>query len=77
MDEVIRKAVGSNVRAEMARVGLTQDRVAELLGISQPQVSKRLLGVISFDAVELTKLAAEMHTTTSVFFENSAAEVTA
>lgn len=53
MGENIRRTVGANVRAEMARNRVTQDQVAEVLGISQPQVSKRLLGEIAFDVVEL------------------------
>jgi len=57
MTEDISGTVGANVRAEMARRRITQDRVADLLGISQPQVSKRLNGDIAFDVVELDKLA--------------------
>lgn len=75
MDEDIRRTIGGNVRAEMARAGLSQDQVAELLGISQPQVSKRLLGAIPFDAVELTKLAIELRISPSAFFVRSAEAV--
>ena len=40
----------------MARRRVSQDQVAEVLGISQPQVSKRILGEIAFDVVELEKV---------------------
>ena len=49
--------VGSNVRAEMVRQGFTQTHVAAALGVSQSGVSRRLLGAIAFDVVELGTLA--------------------
>lgn len=52
-DGAARRTVGANVRAEMARHRITQDQLATALGISQPQVSKRLLGEIAFDVDEL------------------------
>ena len=51
------RQVGKNVRAEMARHGLTQTQVALTLGVSQSGVSRRLLGAIAFDVVELGTLA--------------------
>lgn len=41
----------------MARRRVTQDQVAALLGMSQPQISKRLLGEIPFDLGELRRIA--------------------
>lgn len=41
----------------MSDAGTTQDRVAAALGISQPQLSKRLSGLIAFDVVDLQKIA--------------------
>ena len=49
--------VGANVRAEMARRGITQTQLAEQIGRSQPQLSKRLTGAIPFDINELTAVA--------------------
>ncbi len=49
--------VGANVRAEMARRGITQTQLAEQIGRSQPQLSKRLAGAIPFDINELTAVA--------------------
>lgn len=50
-------ATGANVRAEMARKGLSQTALAELLGISQTAVSKRLRGDTPWDINELIRAA--------------------
>lgn len=55
----VRQQIGRNVRAELARLGKGQDALADLLGVSQPQISKRLAGVIGFEAAELVRIAAE------------------
>ena len=51
------RRVGKNVRAQMTLQGFTQTHVAAALGVSQSGVSRRLLGVIAFDVVELGTLA--------------------
>lgn len=48
---------GRNVRAEMARAGVTQATIAAALGLSQAAVSARLLGKTPFDVNELTVIA--------------------
>ena len=48
---------GANVRAEMARQGITQTVLAEKLGLSQTQVSARLRGRVPFDINEITAVA--------------------
>jgi len=53
----VRKQIGQNVRAELVRLGLDQYKLAEMLGVSQPQVSKRLAGTIGFEAAELVRIA--------------------
>jgi transcriptional regulator with XRE-family HTH domain len=53
----IRRQIGQNVKAELIRMGFGQDKVAELLGVSQPQVSKRIAGTIGFEAAELARIA--------------------
>lgn len=72
MDDDIRERVGNNVRAEMSRRRITQDQVAVELGISQPQVSKRILGEIAFDVVELEKLARLMKVPVEQFLQIAA-----
>lgn len=49
---------GANVRAEMARVGVSQTTIAQHLNLSQAAVSARLRGVTPFDINELVKVAA-------------------
>lgn len=51
------KIIGANVRAEMARRGVTQAKLAAALGLSQPSVSARLRGVTPFDVDELHTVA--------------------
>jgi transcriptional regulator with XRE-family HTH domain len=48
---------GANVRAEMARRGVSQVKMAAALGLSQPSVSARLRGVTPFDVDELHAVA--------------------
>jgi transcriptional regulator with XRE-family HTH domain len=57
----VRKQIGDNVRAELARLGLRHDDLAKVLGISQPQVTKRLAGTIGFEGAELVRIAAELN----------------
>lgn len=52
--------VGTNVRAEMTRAGVSQTTLAEQLGMSQPALSKRLLGKQVFDIDELTRVAEHL-----------------
>lgn len=49
--------VAAEVRAEVGRQQLTHRGLAELLGLSQPQVTKRLNGVLPFDTAELDRVA--------------------
>lgn len=53
----IRKQIGANVRAELIRRERDQDWLAGVLRISQPQISKRLVGRIGFEARELVLVA--------------------
>lgn len=48
---------GANVRAEMARRGISQTALAKSLGLSQPSVSARLRGATPFDINELSAVA--------------------
>lgn len=55
-------ATGANVRAEMARRGVSQGSLAEQVGLSQPSLSKRLSGVVAFDINELVAIADALET---------------
>lgn len=57
MEQTLAEAIGCGVRAEMARKRLTQRQLAAALGMSQPQVTKRLAGTIEFRPSELEKTA--------------------
>lgn len=49
---------GANVRAEMARRGVSQVALAEHMGKTQAAISARILGRVPFDINELTSVAA-------------------
>lgn len=51
------KRAAAEVRAWRARLNVPQRELAELLGISQPQVSQRLLGNVPFSIDELGTIA--------------------
>lgn len=53
----VRAAIGANVRAEMARRETLQSQIAQVIGISQQQVSHRLAGRVGFEAKELLLVA--------------------
>ena len=50
--------VADEVRGELARQHRTQTDLAEVLGIKQSAVSRRLTGVVPFDVAELAIVAA-------------------
>lgn len=51
---------GANVRAEMARRGLSQAALAKRLGVSQTAISKRLRGETPLDINELLQIAGAL-----------------
>ena len=53
----VRATIGANVRAEMARRGVPQVEIARVIGISQRQISERLLGRVGFEVKELLLIA--------------------
>ena len=60
--------IGANVRAELARHGKSQSALAQVLGIAQPGVSKRLAGTVEFGAGELIKVATFLGVPVSSFY---------
>lgn len=56
--QTLTQRVAAEVRAEVARQSVTQDHIAQILGVAQPNVSRRLNGKQPFDTDELDKLAA-------------------
>ena len=55
--ESLGEVVAANIRAEAARIGLQQKAIAQLLGLSQGQVSKRWRGLIEWPLGEIATLA--------------------
>lgn len=49
--------VAANVRAELARAGISQSTIADSLGITKSGVSRRMQGRISFRVSELCAIA--------------------
>lgn len=49
---------GANIRAEMARRGISQQKLARHLNLAQSAVSSRLRGKTAFDINELVAVAA-------------------
>lgn len=58
MSETVSERVAANVRAEAARLKLSQRHIADVLGISQSSANRRYLGVTPLDVEELYALAA-------------------
>jgi predicted transcriptional regulator len=59
----------------MGRQRVSQRRVAEILGISQPQVSARLRGKVAFNTEELGLLAAAWNVPAARFLLDASAAV--
>lgn len=57
MTDTASVTTGANVRAEMARRGISQTALAKEIGMSQAAVSARLRGVTPFDINELHAIA--------------------
>jgi len=55
--------VAANVRAELARKGITQTDLAAKLAKSQPFVSRRLSGRVPFDVADLAAIASVLDIT--------------
>lgn len=57
MSETVSQRVAANVRAEAARLKMSQRDIADALGISQSSANRRYLGVTPIDVEELYTLA--------------------
>lgn len=56
----VRASIGANVRAEMARRNIPQIKIASIIGVSQRQISERLLGRVGFEVKELLQISKEL-----------------
>lgn len=53
--------VAANVRAELARKGITQTELAAQLNKTQPFVSRRLSGRVALDVADLASIATVLN----------------
>lgn len=67
-----RRRIAANVRAEVARRGVSQSALAELLGMNQAGISRRLSGRIDFSASEIAALAEYLSVPVNAFFNTPA-----
>jgi energy-converting hydrogenase Eha subunit A len=66
-------AVAAEVRAEMARQRVSQQPIADALGISRQALSRRMTGEIPFDVAELESIAGFLGVPVSRFWPAVAA----
>lgn len=64
--------VAANVRAELARKGITQTDLAAKLDKSQPFISRRLSGRVAFDVSDLADIAEVLNIPMAVLVESAA-----
>ena len=57
MAELSSESIAANLRAEVARQNLTQQQMADRLGVGQWWVSRRLTGEVPVTAADLTRFA--------------------
>lgn len=64
--------VAAEVRAEMARQRITQESLADSLGVAQQTISRRLTGEVAFDLAELERIAGILGVPLSRFLASAA-----
>lgn len=72
MSHTTASVVGANVRAELARRGMSQRSLATKLQISPTGISKRLAGVTPFDVDELATIVSVLGVDVQTLFEDAA-----
>lgn len=72
MSAVVSK-LNSNIRAEMARRGVTQSQLAADAGFSQPALSRRLTGEAEWSVAEIYQLADALQVPLSALLPEAAA----
>lgn len=58
----------SEIKAELARKGMTQGILAKHLGISQNSLSKKINGTVQFKLEEAQKIVSVLGVNPSIFF---------
>lgn len=65
------------VRVEMARRRVTQTKLADLTGLTQAYISRRMTGETPFDVDDLDKVAVALGVPVATFFTPAPAAVSA
>lgn len=74
MTKPLPEFVASEVRAEMARQGMTHRTLAEHLGIDQAAVTRRLNGQVVIDVGELERIAGALDVPVTNFLPRTSAD---
>lgn len=61
----LRQAVAGHVRAEMARVRVSQSELARRLGEGQPWVNRRVNGDVALDVDDIERISAALDVPTT------------
>lgn len=69
MTQTPTQLVAANVRAETARLRISQARMAEAMGLTQQAVSRRLNGLVPFGIDELYIVADILDTTPAALMQ--------
>lgn len=72
MGEEFTRRVAAEIRAELARQGMTQDQLSAKTGISQSSLSRRLTAAYPFTTAEMATIAEALGVHVSTFFGSSA-----
>lgn len=72
-----RPAVVTNIRVAALRAGVSQNDIAEMLGVSQPALSRRMTGDVDFRVAELVAIADYLGVTVDQLLEPAAEQATA
>lgn len=70
-----RSVVGANIKAEMARRGVTQAALADHLGMTQQAVSNKIAGTRPIPTDELVRIAAFLNVDETVLTAGARAAV--
>lgn len=73
MNHMTAQTIAAEVRATIARANVPQARIAEALGLTRTQLSRRVNGHVEFSATEISKLADFLEVDPAVFFRETAA----
>ncbi|MBE6848004.1 MAG: helix-turn-helix transcriptional regulator [Ruminococcus sp.] len=71
------KQVGTNIKRELESRGMTQQKLADALGVSKQVMNKIIKGLKAINVTELAKIAAALGVTTDTLLNAETASVPA